>query len=160
MPSLRGLVDRFRSLPRKARAGLLAGAAFALGAGSLLIGTPSLVRSMVRERAEERGLSISIGRVGIGFDKLRLGAVRVEDQKLPDCTAEFDSVEVGLGFFGERRISVEGGRARLRGSEAALRERLESLRGAPRKSRSSAPRRSRSASRSVGWTSPGAKGRL
>jgi hypothetical protein len=130
MPSLRGLVDRFRSLPRKARVGLLAGAAFALGTGSLLIGTPSLVRSMVRERAEERGLSVSVGRVGIGFDKLRLGAVQVADQKLPGCTAEFDSIEVGLGIFGERRIRVDGGRARLLGSEQVLRERLESLRGA------------------------------
>ena len=129
MISWRGIVDRFRSLPRKTRAGLLAGAAFALGAGALLAAVPSIVREMAEERAEARGLSIAIDSVRLGIDKLRLRGVRVRDTKLAEASAELDSVEVGLGIFGARRIRVEGARLLVTGNEQALRERVDALRG-------------------------------
>jgi hypothetical protein len=129
MPVFRELLDRVRSWPNKTRAAVAASAVFVLGAGSTLLAVPSLVRSAASERAERLGFSVSIERVRFGFDKVRLRGVRVDDTKLPGTTAELDEVEVGMGVFGRRSLRVHGGRIQIEGSEAALRERLDTLRG-------------------------------
>ncbi len=129
MPVFRELLDRVRSWPNKTRAAVAASAVFVLGAGSTLLAVPSLVRSAASERAERLGFSVSIDKVRFGFDKVRLRGVRVEDTKLPGTTAELDEVEVGIGVFGKRSLRVHGGRVQLEGSEVALRQRLDTLRG-------------------------------
>ncbi len=129
MPVFRELLDRVRSWPNKTRAAVAASAVLVLGTGSALLAVPSLVRSAASERAERLGLSVSIERIRFGFDKVRLRGVRVEDTKLPGSSAELEEVEVGLGVFGKRSLRVHGGRVELEGSEAALRQRLDSLRG-------------------------------
>ncbi len=129
MPVFRELLDRVRSWPNKTRAAVAASAVLVLGAGSALLAVPSLVRSAASERAERLGFSVSIDRIRFGFDKVRLRGVRVEDTKLPGSRAELDEVEVGIGVFGKRSLRVHGGRVELEGSEAALRERLDKLRG-------------------------------
>src|SRR5689334_2244804 len=110
MPVFRELLDRVRSWPKKTRAAVAASAVIVFGAGSTLLAVPSLVRSAASERAERLGFSVSIERVRLGFDKVRLRGVRVEDTKLPGSSAELDQVEVGLGLFGKRSLRVHGGR--------------------------------------------------
>src|SRR5688572_28664555 len=157
MPVFRELLDRVRSWPNKTRAAVAASAVFVLGAGSALLAVPSLVRSAASERAERLGFSVSIDQVRLGFDKVRLRGVRVEDTKLPGTTAELDEVEVGIGVFGKRSLRVQGGRVQLEGSEAALRQRLDTLRGesAGKTSESSGGARELHVEGvSVGWSEP------
>lgn len=129
MMSWRAIVDRIRSWPRAAQIGLLVAGVLGILVVAVAIAMPSIVRSMIRERAEARGLEIAIESVSLGFGRVRLSGVTVTDPALPGTNARIDRIVAEMNGLSGRVLRVQGGQVRVVGTAQALEKRLESLRG-------------------------------
>ncbi len=129
MMSWRAIVDRIRSWPRAAQVGLLAGGVFSILLVVIAVAIPSVVRGMIRERAEARGLSVEIERVSWGLGWVRLYGTTIEDPSLPGTSARIEQVEVRMKGLSDRAVRVQGGQIRVVGARDALEKRFRSLRG-------------------------------
>lgn len=138
-------VAAWRALPTKVRR-VSAALGVVLGASAVMAAmAPSWVRSLVAQRAADRGLVVEVGGVRPSARGITLTRVSIVDPTLPGTRADIDRLELRFSLRDPLPVFVEGVRVVLVGEPGVLNERLRTFRGtrlgAP--AAASAPERSR-----------------
>ncbi|MGC4092926.1 MAG: biosynthetic peptidoglycan transglycosylase [Polyangiaceae bacterium] len=120
----RDVVEWLRARPLGLKLTSLAVLAFAV-LGFLLV--PVAARRAVSASCERRGLRCEVGAVRLGFGRIWLRDVSVDDLSLPKAHAVIDAVQVRPLWFMRAGIRIFGGRAELSATRDRLRERLREL---------------------------------
>lgn len=107
---------------------LVAMIAVVLGTACVILSLPSIVGGLAEDRAAQRGLELTIDDVTVRPTRIWLRGVKLSKPGFEGANANFDFIEVRVGFGGVREVIVHGGRVELTGSREMWWERLRARR--------------------------------